>query len=345
MPAYVTSVIKVRRKVNVIMVFKCVSCGGNVVYDPERRRMHCPYCDGIDTQQREEGEGMETCPNCGAPLDAGAYRSAVRCEYCGHYLIFAERVEGELAPERVLPFRIGKKGAITRMEEECRRRLFAPESFLSESTLEKMEGSYIPFWLYDMTADCSYAGCGTRVRVWSSGDTEYTETSYFQVNREMEVDFEKLPVDASVEMNDEIMDLMEPYQYEELTGFSPEYLSGFLAEMYNHSAQELSPRAEEKARQSAGDLLHGTLAGYSTLMPAHEEIVLKKSRASYALLPVWWYRYQYKGTSYDFFVNGQTGKVVGKAPVSRARIAAFGGTFFVCLSAVLLLARAILEVL
>lgn len=307
--------------------------------------MHCPYCDGNDTQKKEEGGGTELCPNCGAPLEAGLYRSAMKCEYCGHYLIFEERVGGKYTPERVLPFRIGKKAAVTRMEAECKRRLFAPESFLSESTLEKMEGSYIPFFLYDMTADCSYAGTGTRIRVWTSGDTEYTETSYFQVNREMEVDFEKLPVDASVEMKDEIMDLMEPWQYEELTGFSPEYLSGFLAEMYNHSAQELSPRAEEKARQSAAALLHGSIQGYTTLMPAHEAISMRKGRACYVLLPVWWYRYQYKEKSYDFFVNGQTGKVVGKAPVSRARVAAYGGTFFACLSAILLLARAVLEVL
>ncbi len=327
------------------MIYKCKSCGGNVVYDPERKRMHCLYCDGVDTQEQEAGKGMETCSNCGAPVKAGNYRSAVKCEYCGHYTIFEERVEGKYRPGRILPFRLGKKAATARMEEECKRRIFSPESFLSESTLEKMEGSYIPFWLYDMTADCSYSGTGTRIRVWTSGDTEYTETSYYQVNREMEVEYEKLPVDASIEMDDGIMDLMEPYQYKELTGFSPEYMSGFLAEVYNHSAQELAPRAEEKARESAKAMLRQTLEGYSALVPSHENISLQRGEACYALLPVWWYRYQYKGKDYDFFVNGQTGKVVGHSPISKARVAAYGGTFFACLSAILLLVRAILEVL
>lgn len=114
-----------------------------------------------------------------------------------------------------------------------------------------MEGSYIPFWLYDMKADCHYSGTGTTVRVWVSGDTEYTETSYFQVNRDVDVDFEKLPVDASLEMEDQVMDMMEPYQYEALENFRPEYMSGFLGEVYNQSAEVLEPRAEDRARKDA----------------------------------------------------------------------------------------------
>lgn len=326
------------------MIFKCKSCGGNVVYDPELKKMHCPYCDGVETQEKEAGKGMTACPNCGAPIEAGEYRSAVKCGYCGHYSIFEERVEKEYQPRFILPFRIRKKAAVAQIEKECGNRLFMPESFLSESSLQLMEGSYVPFWLYDMTMDVSYSGTGTRVRVWRKGDTEYTETDYFQVNREMEVDFEKLPVDASFEKNDEVMDLMEPYQYEELTGFSPEYMSGFLGEVYNQSAQELGGRAKKKAETDAKVLLHETLAGYTTLMPQRESFRVKKSADSYALLPVWWYRYHYRDKEYDFFVNGQTGKTVGRAPLSALRAACYSGMFFACLTTILMLLRAILEV-
>ena len=43
------------------MIYKCRNCGGNVVYDPDRKEMHCPYCDGTDTQDKLPGGGMETC--------------------------------------------------------------------------------------------------------------------------------------------------------------------------------------------------------------------------------------------------------------------------------------------
>lgn len=315
------------------------------MYDPERRKMHCPYCDGVETHIKEEKTGMEVCPNCGASIEAGDYRSAVKCEYCGNYIIFEERVEKEYRPRFILPFRIGKKAAVDKIAKSCGPRLFMPESFLSEASVKEMEGSYVPFWLYDMTADMCYSGTGTRIRTWVKGDTEYTETTWYQVNRELEVDFKSLPVDASIRMNDEIMDLMEPYQYEELTGFETEYMSGFLAEVYNQPAQELSPRAEQKARESAEVFLHRTLEHYSTVVCQQENVKMKNRAESYALLPVWWYRYRYRGKDYDFFVNGQTGKVIGKAPVSGLRAAAYSGMLFACLTTILMLLGSILEVL
>ena len=39
----------------------------------------------------------------------------------------------------------------------------------------------------------------------------------------------------------------------------------------------------------------------------------------YAIYPIWHYEYEYKGKLYEFMVNGQTGKVVGKPPVSIKR--------------------------
>ncbi len=327
------------------MIFKCKSCGGNVLYDPEQGKMRCPYCDGEMTQEREAGQTMETCGNCGAPLEPGEYRSAVKCEYCGHYTIYEERISKDYLPRFILPFRLGRKGAQARMEEELKRRVFAPDSFLSQASTEKLEGSYVPFWLYDIKADCRYSGTGTRVRVWRQGDTEYTETSYYQILREMQVDFDKIPVDASLSLPDQVMDLMEPYQYEELKGFAPEYMSGFLGEVYNQPADLLKPRAEEKAREDARAHIQSTIAGYAAVIPQEEHIELNGEEESYALLPVWWYHYRYKEKDYDCFVNGQTGKVVGKAPVSPVCTAVYGGTFFLCLSAILFLLKAILEVI
>ena len=327
------------------MIYKCKNCGGNVVYDPDRKAMHCPYCDGIETQDKAPGGGMELCANCGAPIEAGDYRSAVKCEYCGHYTIFDERVEGVYEPRLILPFKMGKAAAVSCLEKEFSRRVFVPESFLSQATVEKMEGSYIPFWLYDMKADCHYSGTGTTVRVWVSGDTEYTETSYFQVNRDVDVDFEKLPVDASLEMEDQVMDMMEPYQYEALENFRPEYMSGFLGEVYNQSAEVLEPRAEDRARKDASVMLHNTMGGYTTLIPQQETIRMHDIQTKYALLPVWWYRYSYEGQNYDCFVNGQTGKVIGKAPLCKKRIFAYSGTFFASLTIILMLIKGILEVL
>ena len=85
--------------------------------------------------------------------------------------------------------------------------------------------------------------------------------------------------------------------------------------------------------------------GYTALIPAQETVRMHSVQSKYALLPIWRYRYNYEGTNYDCFVNGQTGKVIGKAPLCKKRIFAYGGTFFASLTIILLLIKGILEVL
>jgi hypothetical protein len=49
-------------------------------------------------------------------------------------------------------------------------------------------------------------------------------------------------------------------------------------------------------------------------------------KSYYVLLPIWMVTYHYRGKDYIFAMNGQTGKVVGKPPISRAKVAGwFGG--------------------
>ena len=43
-------------------------------------------------------------------------------------------------------------------------------------------------------------------------------------------------------------------------------------------------------------------------------------RADPALLPVWINAYQFRGETYRFLVNGQTGEVIGIAPISYVKV-------------------------
>ena len=327
------------------MIFKCRNCGGNTVYSPEQKKMYCPHCESTDSEEKIGDSSLVQCVNCGAPLQITEYTSACRCEHCGTYLIFNERVENVFEPRLILPFCIGKEGAVAAMEKEFSRRLFAPADFLSAKSLEKMEGIYVPFWLYDYGADYDFEGEGTRVRTWRSGDTEYTETSYFEVVRRMDVDFDRIPVDASIAMDDGIMDLMEPYDYRTLADFAPQYMSGFLGEVYNQEAEELDGRAQAKARQASEELLQSSLTEYTTVRPYRKNLKLTRESFCYALMPVWQYVYRYKDQSYPYHVNGQTGKVIGVTPVSRGKVMAYGASVFAAVTALGYMAVHLLEIL
>ncbi len=314
------------------------------MYSPERKRMYCPFCESEESGERTERSGgsLTVCPNCGGEVAVQEHTSATQCPYCDSYLIFNERVEGKYAPRKMVPFQMGKETCKQSIREKFRKCLFAPTDFLSEVRLNSMQGYYVPYWFYDYDTDCRFQGEGTRIRVWRSGNKEYTETSVYAINRDMKIRFEKIPVDASEQMPDDVMDLIAPFHYDQLTDFRPEFMSGFYGEKYNMTADLVETRARALMKSDAEKLLRESYAGYNAVKTVRQDVLVKDSRTMYGLLPVWKYIYRYRDQEYPFYVNGQTGKIVGTAPFSRGKFVLYVGTLWGCMTAVLALLQVLL---
>ncbi len=315
------------------MLFRCKNCGGNIVYNPDKKAMCCPHCDSLDSEEKIEDSqaivpSSRICASCGAPIELKEHTSATKCPSCGTYMVVDERVQGQFTPHLIIPFKISKDKAKELLHKEFDKRPFTPMGFLSNASIDKMEGTYVPFFMYDYKSDMNYRAVGTKVRTWSDSRYEYTETSYYDIIREMNANFNKVPVDASIEMDDKLMDLLEPYNYHELEEHQDKYLSGFMAEKYNMGEKSLTPRAEAKVKRDSHAMISETVSGYATVTQAQESIVPTKLAVDYALLPVWEYVFNYLGKDYKFQVNGQTGKVLGETPVSKPRVVGYGVTVF-----------------
>ena len=329
------------------MIFKCKNCSGNVVYSPEKHKMFCPYCESVDSEEKKtEKQSMVTCINCGGELQVTEFTSASQCPYCDNYIIYDERVTGEYEPHLIIPFVYSKEMTKKLMRDKFKTCVFAPGDFLSEARMNSMTGMYVPFWMYDYHAHGYYDGEGKTIRTWRSGDTEYTETSVYRIVRDMEADFDKIPVDASEAMPDDAMELMEPYDYKALEAFREEYMSGFFAERYNTDALVSEPGAMAKTKRNTETILRQSITGYTGLQSMHgSQITLNRTDTNYALLPVWIYDYKYKNKDYRFHVNGQTGKLVGKVPVSVQKVWGYGATVFCSVFAILMMFRQLLLML
>jgi hypothetical protein len=257
----------------------------------------------------------------------------VLCAHCGSYIIFEERTQGEYEPHLILPFKLGKKDAQELIRKEFGKKPFLPDDFLSDAKMSEMEGMYVPYFMYDFSCDYHMTGTGRKVRTWRSGNKEFTETSIYNVKRHMKVFFEKIPVDASIAMPDDAMDMVEPYAYGELEPFQAKYMSGFEAEKYNMSQSELEPRAKKKARENATRLMNETLSDYTSIGDREENVQMDTNDTKYSLLPVWNYSYTYKGKSYPFKLNGQSGKISGEPPISKAKVVGYSATIFLSILA------------
>ena len=104
-------------------------------------------------------------------------------------------------------------------------------------------------------------------------------------------------------------------------------------------------RARSLMKADAEKLLRESYAGYNAVKTIQQDVRVKDSRTMYGLLPVWKYIYRYKEQDYPFYVNGQTGKIVGTAPFSNGRFMVYVGTLWACLTAILALLQVLLGLL
>lgn len=315
------------------MFYRCKSCGGNVTYNPDKKKMICESCGNEGEPELISQDKKHVCNNCGAEIEADQIDLSLKCPYCGTYVIFEDRMENEYEPNLVLPFAIDKHKALDLLKEKFAKQLFLPGNFCSSSTIESMEGMYVPFWMYDLHTHVHFEGEADKIRTWEEGDYDCTETSTYRIVRDFDVDYDKIPVDASKAMPDAMMDLVEPYKYEALGEFDAKFLSGFQAEIYDEDKDTLFPRAKKKADKYSQKYLGGYNVEYDAVRPTVNDKKSTEKASFYSFLPLWRYVYRYGGKNYGFYVNGQTGKAVGEAPTSLSKavvwfIAVFGSLFF-----------------
>ncbi len=314
-----------------VLIYKCPSCGANMIFDSEKQQLVCPHCNTIKSIEDMEAnlkddaeDTMEVksykCPTCGAELVTDTNTTATFCNYCGNSALIEDRIT-QVKPSAIIPFTVSKEEARDAYLKWCKKGILTPKSFTSQNTIEKITGIYVPFWVYDYDTEVSLRADCTRVRVERHGDTEYTHTDHFDVYREVKTAYNKVPVDASEKMEDKIMDKLEPFNYESLKQFAMPYLSGFLSEKYNFTSDEMKERVEKRINEYASTAARNTISGYATTTIVYENIRLNNNKTQYVLLPVWILNYRYLGKNYTFAMNGQTSKVVGNLPISKGKMA------------------------
>jgi len=277
---------------------------------------------GLNSDWGADAEGMRTynCPSCGAELICDLSTAATSCPYCGNPSVVPGQFSGALRPDFVIPFKVQKSEALDILKAHCKGKIFLPGAFRKEHVLEKVQGIYVPFWLFDgkVQGRCIYDA--TRVLVHRTSSKRTTITRHFEVVRAGEVDFSKVPVDASRKLPDAHMDSLEPFDYNELKPFSSVYLPGFLADKFDVSVDECSPRADLRCENTFVSTMRDTVRNYDMCSLSSKQVSIDRGEVHYALLPVWMLSIKWKDKVYQFAINGQTGKLAGDLPMAWSRV-------------------------
>lgn len=332
----------------VLREYKCPCCGGAIAFDSTLQKMKCPYCDtefemetlasydnelknepaedmqwesaaGAEWQENEtEGLRSYVCKSCGGEIVGDENTAATSCPFCGNPVVMMGQFSGALKPDYVIPFKLDKKAAKAALNKHYGGKKLLPKVFKDQNHIDEVKGVYVPFWIFDADADANIRYKATRVRAWSDSNYNYTETSFFSVTRGGSIGFERVPVDGSTKMADDLMESIEPFDFSEAVDFQTAYLAGYLADKYDVDAEQSIDRANARIKQSAADAFAVTVQGYTSVVPEATSIRLQNGQSKYALYPVWLLNTTWKGKKYTFAMNGQTGKLVGDLPLDKS---------------------------
>ncbi len=309
--------------------------------------------DADELQNAKAGEGSQAtddsmtnqdlvvyqCPNCGAEVITSKKTVATTCVYCNQAITLSGNVKGVFKPDYVLPFQVERNQVEEAYRNLCRRSWLTPKLFLKDSTIEKIKGLYVPFWLYSFDGQIDLTMRAERTRIFQMGNDEITEISSYDVRESGIATFDQIPADAMKDLDNVLMDSVAPYDFSKMVPFNPAYLAGFYTQQWDDSVEDNEPRAKERAKKTLNAMAKEHAGQFTTTIVENERYTWPRQSSEYALLPVWMMYTEYHGKKYMFGMNGQNGKIVGEIPKDYGKLVRVAGLAFVISQIILMIIR------
>jgi hypothetical protein len=197
--------------------------------------------------------------------------------------------------------------------------------------LEQIVGVYVPYWTFDADVHSEWSA----ERGWHYYETEeYTTVENGEtVTRTREVQrtrwepaygwrsdhYDDVLVCGSRGLPDKLVEKFSTFDTRALTPYAPSYLAGWRAESYAIDLPNAWTRAQSKIDVSQRGRCGGDVGG-DTHRALSVSNRYSRETFKHVLLPVYVAAYRYQDKPYRFLVNGQTGEVVGEAPLSFWKI-------------------------
>ena len=331
--------------------FPCPRCGAGLRYDPAAKGLRCPFCGEIHSieaggpalekdlaealagarrSHEEAGAAAPAvrkvrCESCAAEVLVPATEKAGRCAYCGSSRVLEEeRDPGRILPDSIVPFAVDRPQAEDLFRRWVRSLWFRPNALKSRTAIGEMRGVLLPYWTFDARAKSRWtamAGYHYYVTV-GSGKNQHTEqrTRWEPAAGRRSDFYDDLLVLASRGLEQALVEKIEPFSLDDLVPFKPDYLAGWAAEAYAVDVAEAWKIGSARILESQEERCGGDVPG-DTCRDLDVRTDLSEQRYRHTLLPVWVAAYQFRGKTFRFLVNGQTGEVQGHAPISWAKIA------------------------
>lgn len=335
--------------------FPCETCGSDLRFDPGQDQLVCDHCG--NTQPIEHGPwtrsraiaelDFETalralpddpeieitrvsqCPNCGARVEFDPDIHATECPFCATPVVADTGMSRQIKPRAVLPFGVEEDQARSAMVDWLGSLWFAPGGLMEYARKgRRLSGIYTPCWTFDADTKSSYRGQRGIVYyeehiVVRNGKRERVrvpKVRWAPASGRVARFFDDVLIVASEALPPKFRAGIANWDLTQLEPYAPEYLAGFRAEAYTVDLKDAFINAREVMdRQIIRDVKFDI--GGDRQQVDHVETRISDVTFKHILVPVWIAAYKYRGRSFRFVVNGQTGAVTGERPWSALKIA------------------------
>ena len=275
------------------------------------------------------------CSACGAVLEAPGEARTFSCPYCASPSV----VERPPSPDRpnpsfALTFELDQKAACEAVRAWARRQGLFAHGGLVRAPLEGVRGVYVPTYLYGALLRAQYqAEIGenyTTTETYTTTDSKgnttthtrtVTHTEYRPLAGEYVSYVTDVIVTASRAIQNEVLERLEPFDLRALRRYAAPLVSGWMAEEPTLARYDCLQLARGETSAQASTRLAAFMPGDS-----HRRLTftaqVEQETADLLLVPLWVIalRLDPEKPPTRVVVNGQTGLVYGKAPISVIKV-------------------------
>ena len=322
---------------------RCSGCGGSMVFDIESGNLKCERCgtmmevdDGGAVQRRamtqeimkshenwQEG-AVSRCDGCGAKGVVDRKSLSKHCAFCGSARIVSIDELAGIKPDSVIPFQVTKESAREKFAKWLKGKIFAPSAIKRIRTDEQFNAVYSSSWSFSANTDSQYAGTlgrrETRVRSVRGRTTTTTTVRYFRVSGAIQQNYRDFFVQSGDRIGSNNFNKLQPFNLTLVRAYRQEFLAGIVAEHYSRAIDVcFNDFAAFVQRDLRRRIMHRHHA--DVIQSLNINTNYSDKAFNYVLLPIYIANYTWKGKLYNFYVNGASGKIVGKYPLSPFKIA------------------------
>jgi len=301
---------------------KCKSCSSVTDFIKSRSNLKNPFIEGSDVENNKWSKESRVfrCDTCGAQVVLTGFDVTTICPYCGStYVSEIDELPG-LKPDRVIPFAFNEKDAVNIFANGVKKRFFAPRALKKCLPENKVRGIYVPTFTFDANTYSSYRGTleKTETKTDSKGNS-YTKTETIHISGNIGSSYCDMVVESCSKLNESQMNSLLPYNLNAGYSFDANFLRGYSVEHYQKSLNDCFLDAKTKMD---ADIKRKILNryDYTSVVSLYINTDYDNLLYSYSLLPVYAFKYEYKKKQYVTIMNGQTGRIGKGLPTSALKV-------------------------